>query len=457
MTRRSIGQLVKPVGRTLQKAVKAAASSAATAALAGVAALACLLVLAVPAGARQGDGESVQGKVFNERLVDAKTTREPVPAVQISLATPDGTLVGEAETDADGAYEIPVPGPGAYLLSIDRDSLPEGVTAAPADASRAVTVNPGQRLIGNFFLGEDTRQVSSRWDRLPQSIFDGLFFGLMIAIAAVGLSLIYGTTGLSNFSHGEMVTFGAVIAWTANRTWGLHLLVAAPLAVVAGIAGGYLFDKGVWAPLRRRRIGLTSQMIASIGLALFFRYLIQYLFGARTESYGQFQNQTDPIDLGPVAFPPRVLATIGVALVVLLGLAYFLLRTRFGKAVRAVSDNPDLASATGINTNRVISLVWMLGGSLAALGGVLVGLDQKVTWDRGAGLLLLMFAAITLGGLGSSFAALVGSLVIGLAVEMSAWLFPDYIDLKRTGALIVLILVLLVRPQGILGQRERIG
>lgn len=422
-----------------------------------VAAVVVSAVLAVPAGARQDGGEAVRGKVFNERLVDGETTRDPVPGAKIAVTTPDGTAVGEAETDAEGSYEIPLPGPGDYTLTIDDGSLPDGVAAIEAEASRLISVNPGQRLVGNFFLGEDTRQVDSRWDRLPQSLFDGLFFGLIIAIAAVGLSLIYGTTGLSNFAHGEMVTFGAVVAWVANQQWGLHLLVAAPIAVVAGVAGGYLFDKGVWLQLRRRRIGLTSQMIASIGLALFFRYLIQYLFGPRTESYAQFQNQTNPIDLGIVTFPPRVLATIVVCLVVLLAMAFFLLKTRFGKAIRAVSDNPDLASATGINTNRVISLVWILGGGLAALGGVLVGLDQKVAWDRGAGILLLMFAAITLGGLGSAFAALVGSLVIGLAVEMSAWLFPDYIDLKRTGALIVLILVLLVRPQGILGQRERIG
>lgn len=425
------------------------------AALAGLVAVLCL---AAVAGARQAEeGEAIRGTVFNEQLKDGKTVRDPVAGVRVSVLDGGGASVGEATTGEDGKYDIPLPGPGDYTLSIDEGSLPDDVGVGVDGAERSVSINPGQRLVGNFFLGEDTRVVESRWDRLPQSIFDGLFFGLIIAIASVGLSLIYGTTGLSNFAHGEMVTFGAVMAWVANREWGLHLLLAAPFAVLCGLAGGYLFDRGVWAQLRRRRVGLTSQMIASIGLALFFRYLIQYLFGPRTESFGQYQNQTNPVDLGPVQFPPRVLASVVLCLVALLGVAFFLLRTRFGKAVRAVSDNPDLASATGINTGRIISIVWMLGGGLAALGGVLVGLDQKVSWDRGAGILLLMFAAITLGGLGSAFAALVGSLIIGLSVELSAWVFPDYIDLKRTGALVVLILVLLVRPQGVLGQRERIG
>jgi branched-chain amino acid transport system permease protein len=421
------------------------------------AAAAALLTLAVPAGAQQDSAESVRGRVLNETLEDGETTREPVAGVSVVITSPDGAEVGSAETDEEGAYEIGVPGPGNYTLAIDEDTLPDGVAVTDESRSRDVSINPGQRLVGNFFLGEDTRTVESRWDRLPQSIFDGLFFGLIIAIAAVGLSLIYGSTGLANFAHGEMVTFGAIMALVANRSWGLHLLVAAPFAILCGIVGGYLFDRGVWGQLRRRGVGLTSQMIASIGLALFFRYLIQYRIGGRTQFYRQYQSQTNPIEIGPIRFPPRVASSIVVCLVVLVGVALFLLRTRFGKAVRAVSDNPDLASATGINTGRIMSLVWMLGGGLAALGGVLVGLDQAVSWDRGATILLLMFAAIVLGGLGSAFAALIGSLVIGLAVELSAWLFPNYIDLKRTGALIVLIIVLLMRPQGILGSRERVG
>ncbi len=422
-----------------------------------VAVLALSAATAGPAGARQQGDEDLHGKVLNELLKDGKSTREPVAGATVTVAQPDGTAVGEATTDDAGAYQIALPGPGSYVLTVDESTLPKGVAVAEGGATRPITVNPGQKAISNFFLGEDTRTVSTAWDRLPQSIFNGLFFGLLIAVAAVGLSLIYGATGLANFAHGEMVTFGAVMAMVANQTWGLNLFIAAPFAVLCGMAGGWAFDKAVWAQLRRRRIGLTSQMIASIGLALFFRYLIQYAYGPRNRSYTQFQNQTNPIDLGPVEFPPRVLASITVCLVVLLAVAFFLLRTRFGKAIRAVSDNPDLASATGINTNRIIAIVWTVGGGLAALGGVLVGLDQKVSWDRGATLLLLMFAAITLGGLGNAFAALVGSLVIGLAVELSAWLFPNYIDLKRTGALFVLIIVLLVRPQGILGQRERIG
>jgi branched-chain amino acid transport system permease protein len=146
-----------------------------------------------------------------------------------------------------------------------------------------------------------------------------------------------------------------------------------------------------------------------------------------------------------------------LALGIILGMAFFLLRARFGKAIRAVSDNPDLASSTGIDTNRVIAIVWTLGGALAGIGGVFYGLEFQVRWDMGFTLLLMMFAAITLGGLGNPFGALFGSLVIGVFVELWTWIVPNANDLKTVGALIALILVLLVRPQGLLGTKERVG
>jgi branched-chain amino acid transport system permease protein len=146
-----------------------------------------------------------------------------------------------------------------------------------------------------------------------------------------------------------------------------------------------------------------------------------------------------------------------ICVLVLLGMALFLQKSRQGKAIRAVSDNPELASATGINTNRVILLVWVTGGALAGLGGVLFGLDEQIRWNMGFTLLLLMFAAITVGGLGNPYGALVGALLIGLTVELWTWFFPSAVELKNTGALITLIIVLLVRPQGLLGRKERIG
>jgi neutral amino acid transport system permease protein len=408
-----------------------------------------------PASAQVGT-EGIDAIVRQEVKNGDDVTQVPIAGAKISVTEVDGAEVANGVTDADGKVALSVPKGGDYIIKLDPASLPKDVFI-PKDVltTRPISVLPEGRQRTFFNLGKDTRAVKSKWARLPQTIFDGLYFGIILATAAVGLSLIYGATGLSNFAHGEMVTAGAVIAYTANKY--MNLLPAAAIGIAAGFAIGFLFDRGVWRPLRARKTGLTSQMIASIGLSIFFQFFIQFVFGNRTVAYKQFQNQLNSYKIGPIEFVPRILYSIIICLVVLVALAFFLLKTRFGKAVRAVSDNPDLASATGINTQRVISIVWTIGGALAALGGVLVGLDQKVSWDRGTGLLLLMFAGVTLGGLGSSFAALAGSLVIGLAIEMTAWLFPDYIDLKRTGALVLLILVLLVRPQGLLGRKERVG
>ncbi|HZI45906.1 MAG TPA: branched-chain amino acid ABC transporter permease, partial [Ilumatobacter sp.] len=161
-------------------------------------------------------------------------------------------------------------------------------------------------------------------------------------------------------------------------------------------------------------------------------------------------------EFGPIVITPRDLITMILSFIVLLSVALTLQYTRLGKATRAVSDNVDLASATGIDTSRVIRMIWIAAGSLAALGGIFRGLDEQVAWDMGTSLLFLMFAGITLGGLGSAYGALVGGFVVGLMVEMST-LFGVPTELKTVPALVVLILILLVRPQGILGRAQRVG
>ncbi len=152
---------------------------------------------------------------------------------------------------------------------------------------------------------------------------------------------------------------------------------------------------------------------------------------------------------------PRDLIGMGISIVVLVGVALFLQRTRMGKAMRAVADNRDLAESSGVDVDRVINMVWASGAGLAALGGILQGLSEQVSWQMGFQLLLLMFAGVTLGGLGTAYGALVGSMVVGVVVEMSTLVLPS--EFKTVTALLILILILLVRPQGILGQAERIG
>ena len=206
--------------------------------------------------------------------------------------------------------------------------------------------------------------------------------------------------------------------------------------------------------MRKKSAGLIQMFIISIGLSLLLRHLILTFFGSRRSQYSQYTVQ-ETLDIGPIRITPRDLVVTGLSLLVLFGVAYMLQRTRIGKATRAVSDNTDLAEASGIDVNRVILTVWVAGGGLAALGGVFYGLTQAVYWDMGFNLLLLMFAGVILGGLGSAYGAMVGSFVVGLVAQLSTLWFP--VELQNAWALLALIVVLLVRPQGILGRAERAG
>ena len=195
-------------------------------------------------------------------------------------------------------------------------------------------------------------------------------------------------------------------------------------------------------------------MIVSIGLSLALRYLFQFFIGGGTTQLPGAS--PEPFHLGPISLSYIDVISMVVSLVAILGVAYFLTRTRVGKATRAISDNPQLAAASGINVDRVIRIVWILAGVLAATSGILWAYFRPgVKWDMGVQMLLLIFSAMTLGGLGTAFGALVGSIIIGIAIEVSTLWIPS--DLKYASALIVLIVILLVRPQGLLGRRERLG
>lgn len=380
-----------------------------------------------------------------------------VPDVEITVESADQSFRETVTTDDAGEYGVVLPAPGRYRVTVDTGALPEGVAlAAEGRATLTVELSAGQSRTLVFSLSTgDEAAGETTLEKVPSRVVDGLRFGLVLAMCAIGLSLIFGTTGLVNFAHGELVTFGALMAFFFNSTLGWHLLIAAPLGVVAGGLFGGAFNRGVWRPLRARGTGLVAMMIVSFGAGLALRYVFVYQFQGRRRTYTDFDLQRDRIDLGPVSIIPRDLWIMAISIVVLVGVALFLQRTRLGKAMRAVSDDPDLAESSGIDVERVVAWVWIAGGGLAAIGGIFQGLDQKVQWQTGNQLLLLIFAAVVLGGLGTSYGALVGSVTIGLLIQLST-LFVDT-ELRTAAALLVMVLVLMVRPQGILGYSERVG
>jgi branched-chain amino acid transport system permease protein len=403
------------------------------------------------------DGLSIIASVQNQTVVDGVSQKQPVAGVSITVTSATGTVVGTGVTDAAGLITFPVEARDDYVVTLDIASLPSGF--AMIDEVKAVSSIMKDDFTttvkrATFFTGSSNTSSQTLIDRMIQRGADGLRLGLVIAMCAVGLSLIFGTTGLTNFAHGEMVTFGGLMAFLLNVTMGIPLLISAPVVVALGGFFGLALNVFIFGKLRRRGVGLISQLVVSVGLSIVLRNMYLYQFGGRTKPLNDYSAQT-VMRFGPASITPRDLTTAILSLLVLVAVALFIQKSRTGKAIRAVSDNPTLASSTGIDTQRIIRIVWFAGGALAALGGIFRGLDEQVGFEMGSRLVFLMFAAITLGGLGSAFGALVGGIMVGIFVEMASLVVPA--ELKNAPALLILIIVLVVRPQGILGRKQRVG
>ena len=408
--------------------------------------------------ARAAESEfTITASVQDQVVSGSSTTRNPVAGVVIVVTDKAGTEVVRGETGSDGTISLPVPAKDYYVITLDVASLPEGVSLINEEKFSTIiekdAFTTNDKLV-RFFTGASATSSVSLFDKILQRSVDGIRLGLIIAICSVGLSLIFGTTGLTNFAHGEMVTFGGLMAFWLNVIIGIPLLLGAPLVVVLGGLFGYLFNELIFGRLRKRGIGLISQLVVSVGLSIMLRNFFLYQFGGRTRPLDDFSLQVAK-KFGPVSITMRDLTTAIISLIVLVAVAMFLQRSRTGKAIRAVSDNAALASSTGIDTQRIIRIVWMAGGALAALGGLFRGLDEQVGFEMGSGLIFLMFAGITLGGLGSAYGALVGGFFVGLFVELASLVVPA--ELKNAPALLILVVVLIVRPQGILGRKQRVG
>lgn len=381
----------------------------------------------------------------------------PVEGVEITVS--GGSVEETVTTDEFGKWNVPVTEPGEYVVTIIEDSFPDGL-AAKGPTERKLNVKIGEKQTTYPALFEVRTaaydETTSKADYFIQSTVSGIRLGLLLALASVGLSLIYGTTGLSNFAHAEQVTLGGILAYGLCNVAGLGLLVGGTITVFLCALSGYLQDAAMWKPLRRRGLGLIQMMIVTIGLSLAAQYAFQYFVGADTEKVVVRTFPTTTI--GPVTLTTMSFIAMGVSVVVIAVIGYVLLRTRIGRATRAVSDNPALAAASGIDVDRIIRIVWTVSAGLAGLSGIFYALvvSNGIRWDTGMQILLLLFAAVTLGGLGTAFGALVGSLVIGLVVELAGPLGAPG-DLKYAVALGILILLLMVRPQGLLGRAERVG
>ena len=297
-------------------------------------------------------------------------------------------------------------------------------------------------------------------------VVNGVFLGAIIALGAIGLTLVYGLLKFSNVAHGDYMTMGAYIALfiigsilprvgiegsgLGPFTFGYPVLIALPLAAAAGAVGAIVLDTAIYRRLRDRRVNTVVLAMASLGVAIAMRGLVQIIWSGETQHYPRETRQVYHLPMD-VRIPPDAIFITIVTVILVVGVYLMLTRTRMGKAMRAAADNPDLALVSGIDTRSVIRWAWAMATVLATTAGILLAVYQaQLLPIMGWKFLIPLFAAVILGGLGNPYGALAGAFVIGITSEVSTqWLNPSY---KPGVAFAIMIVVLLVRPRGIFGE-----
>lgn len=300
---------------------------------------------------------------------------------------------------------------------------------------------------------------------MNQLIAWGLVLGSIMILGAIGLTMSVQIARFFNFAHGDLMTLGAYIAFLVSGLlagaeflqrgigpfsfgWGLLLSFIPAILVTAAVA--ILFDRWVYRPLRERKALASYSDMASMGLAFLLRGLIYVVWGADYHFYFKGIRATVNLPLG-IRLRTDELFIMAVAWALVAVFYLFLTRTKTGKALRAVADNPDLARVAGISTEGMITWMWGISGALCAIAGILYGIETQLRPEMGWLFLLPLFVTILLGGIGSITGALVGGLVLGVVQQVSTrWLLPTY---KPAVAFLVMVFLLLLKPEGLFGRR----
>ena len=299
---------------------------------------------------------------------------------------------------------------------------------------------------------------------------NGLLLGIIISVASVALSLLYGVTRIVNFAHGEIIALGAIATLFFSSPLdyrvlflekfsplGLNFVISCFLAIlVCGLFGG-LLEVFLFRPLRKNDVGNIAVLVVTIGLSILVRHLYLLFATGKVQNFPlELQRRQTYLffDMTPRNFNVLI---VGIIVMIIVGL--LLTYTRLGKAMRAVRDSEELSSVSGINSDNIILLTWVASSMLAGLAGIFQATINDVRWNMGFLILLLIFAGTVLGGIGTSFGAMVGGFMIGILVQVSVGLpfMEGHAEAKNAVALGIMILILLFRPQGIFGQKERIS
>jgi neutral amino acid transport system permease protein len=329
-------------------------------------------------------------------------------------------------------------------------SQPAAVSAEPTVPSVVdhVRRRPGMVLLGLLALTGVVLGATQGWRELGQVTINGVVAGNYFALGAVGLTLIFGVLRLVNFAHGEFLTFGAYMLIAGNAL-GFPLWLSVVFGVVVTAVLGVGLEVTLWRPVRRRRVGELQLLLLALGLAFFMRNAIAFVAGPEDRASGA--NITAGLHVGELRIGRTELIVTVVGLVAIVLVALVLRSTSLGRQTRALADSIQLAETTGIDTDRVVLITWAASAGLAGLAGILYALPAGVVNPNlGFSLILSIFAAVVVGGIGNAYGALAGGLLIGLVQEWSTLVIDP--AMKVAVGFAVLILVLLIRPQGLFGR-----
>ncbi|WP_187970591.1 branched-chain amino acid ABC transporter permease [Aquibium microcysteis] len=301
----------------------------------------------------------------------------------------------------------------------------------------------------------------------PQVVMDGLVAGAMIGLGAIGITLTYSILRFSNFAHGEFLSWGAylVLALASGLGflaggpgsplgpfsfgWTLPVALVAGIVLTAGLA--LVVDALLFGPLRHRGSAVIILVMASFGAALTLRSLLEFVFTSKPVYFTDALQIARPLGFGLRATPDQMLA-LGLATVLVVAIHLLMTRTAIGRSMRAVSENRQLAGIAGIDVRMVIRTVWIFGAGLACVAGVMSGLLVQIRPQMGLDLLLPLFAAAILGGIGSVPGAMIAGLIVGLAEAMTVQLIGA--EWRAAVAFVILVAILLLRPRGLFGRPE---
>ncbi len=293
---------------------------------------------------------------------------------------------------------------------------------------------------------------------LLQNLVDGLARGAVYAVFALGFTLIFGVLDIVNLAHAATYMWCAFVGWIVMSEWGLPLPVGLLAAMLAGglIAVGLEFV--AFRPLRQEGAERLAPMISSIGASIIMVSLAETFFSAQTKRFPSGVLDPKPLYLGGtdgVRVSWAQLLIVVVSIVLMVGLGYLIRRTRTGKAIRAVAYSQRAARLLGINVNRIVVITFFIGGLLAGAAGILIGLlTNNIAPGIGAQIELRGLAVVILGGLGNIEGAVIGGLLLGLVETFTIAYFQKGGDYKDAIAFLILFLILLVRPNGLLGRKE---